>query len=105
MCAPEKQCTCGIDVGAAQDRSLAAWAEREAGEAKMRPSVIWRPSIAQDGQQWRVLYGENLQDGVAGYGETPEKAMADFDKNWKTATVKPCKDCGKFNNDCVCIPF
>ena len=87
MCAPEKHCTCGIEVGAAQDRSLAAWAERQAGEAKLRPSVIYRPSIARDGNMWSVLYGDNLMDGVCGFGETPELAMADFDKNWKEQKI------------------
>lgn len=105
MCAPDKSCTCRIESNAAMDRAIAAALEMDAATAKLRPSVIWRPSIAQDGGQWRVLYGDNLQDGVAGFGKTPEEAMADFDKNWKTATVKPCKDCGKFANDCICIPF
>jgi hypothetical protein len=46
------------------------------------PSVIWRPKISIDGNQWCALYGENLQDGVAGFGDTPSDAMRDFDKNW-----------------------
>ena len=33
---------------------------------------------------WCALYGDNLQDGVAGFGRSPEEAMADFDKNWKS---------------------
>lgn len=48
-----------------------------------RPSAIYRPTIKMDGKSWCALYGENLQDGVAGFGDTPELAMADFDKNWK----------------------
>jgi hypothetical protein len=47
-----------------------------------RPSTLMRPKIAIDGNQWCALYGENLQDGVAGFGNTPEEAMRDFDKNW-----------------------
>lgn len=27
-------------------------------------------------------YGDNLQGGVAGFGYTPEEAMAEFDRNW-----------------------
>ena len=46
------------------------------------PSVLFRPSLSIDGNQWCALYGENLQDGIAGFGDTPAKAMADFDKNW-----------------------
>ena len=48
-----------------------------------RPAVLFRPAISLDGNMWCALYGDNLQDGVAGFGRSPEEAMADFDKNWK----------------------
>lgn len=44
-----------------------------------RPSVIFRPSLKPDGDQWCALLGEDLQTGVAGFGETPSKAMYAFD--------------------------
>lgn len=47
-----------------------------------RPSVLYRPQIALDGNQWCALYGANLHDGVAGFGKSPGEAMSDFDKNW-----------------------
>ena len=47
-----------------------------------RASVLYRPRIFLDGNQWCALYGENVQDGVAGFGDTPAKAMMDFDMNW-----------------------
>lgn len=50
-----------------------------------RPSAIYRPAIAPDGNQWCALYGANLQEGVAGFGDSPADAMADFDKNWRAA--------------------
>lgn len=50
--------------------------------AMTRPHVLMRPSISIDGYQWCALYGENLQDGVAGFGDSPDKAMRDFDANW-----------------------
>jgi hypothetical protein len=31
-----------------------------------------------DGDQWCALFGDNLQDGYAGFGETPEEAIADL---------------------------
>lgn len=31
-----------------------------------------------DGDHWCVLWGENLQDGVAGFGKTPYLAVLDF---------------------------
>jgi len=46
------------------------------------PSAIYRPSIAPDGNKWCALYGENLAEGVAGFGDTPAEAMADFDAAW-----------------------
>ena len=53
-----------------------------AGEM-MRPSVLWRPTVAPDGNKWSALYGTNLMEGVCGFGDTPEEAMRDFDKNWR----------------------
>jgi hypothetical protein len=47
-----------------------------------RPSVLFRPKLSVDGNQWCALYGDNLQDGVAGFGDSPAKAMQDFDNNW-----------------------
>lgn len=47
-----------------------------------RPSVLFRPSLSIDGTKWCALYGDNLQDGVAGFGDSPDLAMRDFDKQW-----------------------
>jgi len=47
-----------------------------------RPSTRYRPSLSIDGNQWCAFYGENLQDGVAGFGDSPEEAYQDFDKQW-----------------------
>lgn len=47
-----------------------------------RPSAVYRPRLFVDGVSYCALYGENLQDGCVGFGETPDKAMWDFDKNW-----------------------
>lgn len=33
----------------------------------------------RDGNQWCFLWGENLQEGVAGFGDTPHKAMLAFE--------------------------
>ena len=49
-----------------------------------RPCVLFRPSIGMDGNMWCALYGSNLMEGVAGFGRSPEEAMADFDKNWRS---------------------
>jgi hypothetical protein len=69
--------------------SVAAQAWAQAGyEAEMaalqhkRPFMTLRPRIFLDGSQWCARYGENLQDGVAGFGETPAKAAESFDLAW-----------------------
>jgi len=50
-----------------------------------RPSVLFRPRLFQDGDQWCALYGEDLQEGCAGFGATPEEAMKSFDEAWSGA--------------------
>lgn len=47
-----------------------------------RPSVLFRPRLSIDGNQWCALYGDDLQSGVAGFGDSPELAMYDFDVAW-----------------------
>jgi hypothetical protein len=51
---------------------------------KTRPSVIYKPNISRDGEMWSVLLGNNIQEGVSGFGATPEAAMAAFDTAWIT---------------------
>lgn len=57
-------------------------------QARRAPHVLMRPAIYPDGNQWCALYGANLQEGVAGFGDTPELACADFDKNWASQTLR-----------------
>ena len=49
-----------------------------------RPSRFLRPEIKLDGNQWCAMIGENIQEGVVGFGDTPEKASAAFDEDWYT---------------------
>jgi len=39
-----------------------------------------KPRVFIDGNAWCVLWGENLQDGVAGFGDTPMEAIYAFTK-------------------------
>jgi hypothetical protein len=61
---------------------MAAESVRQAASAYESPAAIYRPALSIDGNQWCALYGANLQDGVAGFGDSPALAMADFDRNW-----------------------
>lgn len=38
---------------------------------------------SRDGNQWRALFGENIQDGVVGFGDGPDAAMWAFDEAWR----------------------
>jgi len=49
-----------------------------------RPSTVLRPRLSIDGDKWCALHGENLQDGVAGFGDSPSEAYFDFDREWHT---------------------
>jgi hypothetical protein len=92
-----QHCTMNAIVHAAQ---MAGLAVQEAAARYERPSAIFRPRLSIDGNQWCALYGDNVQDGVAGFGDSPASAMWDFDRNWTAALhgiVKEktrCSACG-----------
>jgi hypothetical protein len=82
----------GCDVGQAirdachLDGSWAIEAIRNdfqmAASAMQDPSVLYRPAISIDGNKWCALYGDNLQNGVSGFGDSPAEAMAAFNIAW-----------------------
>jgi len=45
----------------------------ETGQALPEPLTL-----DLDGDQWCVLYGENLQEGISGFGPTPDEAVLAF---------------------------
>lgn len=59
--------------------SRAVW---EASMSISAPHVLMRPALYLDGNMYCALYGEDIMSGCAGFGETADLAMADFDKNW-----------------------
>ena len=52
--------------------------EREALER----CAILKPEIGRDGDQYRVLFGEDLQSGVAGFGDTIHGAILDWNNSF-----------------------
>lgn len=60
--------------------------------ALTEPSYRYKPRLFMHGNKWCALYGDNLQDGVAGFGDSPELAYLDFDRAW-------CKKVKMFSND------
>jgi hypothetical protein len=52
------------------------------------PSTLFKPKLSVDGDQWCALYGDDLQSGVAGFGDSPALAMADFNRLWYSPLAK-----------------
>lgn len=44
--------------------------------------------LERDGNQFCYLYGENLQEGIAGFGDTPYLAMRDFYNRFMNEKIK-----------------
>jgi hypothetical protein len=70
---------CESVVGTEMDAALARLI---AAQKLASPHVLMRPAVYIDGNKWCALYGDNIQDGVAGFGDSPAEAMSDFDANW-----------------------
>jgi len=41
-----------------------------------------KPKLYKDGNAWCCLYGENQQEGIVGFGDTPWGAIMDWNKGW-----------------------
>lgn len=46
------------------------------------PHVVENARVFLDGNMWCCLKGDDIQSGVCGFGETPEKACSEFDNVW-----------------------
>ena len=57
--------------------------------ARQQPSVLFRPRVFPDGDQWCALYGDDIASGVAAFGDTPQAAMTAFDAAWRTRRTHP----------------
>ena len=47
---------------------------------------LLQPKVYPDGNMWCVLYGENIQEGIAGFGNTIYEAIMDFNAQFHKAT-------------------
>jgi hypothetical protein len=45
-------------------------------------NITYQVFLAKDGDAWCALIGNNLQDGVSGFGETVQEALRDLADNW-----------------------
>jgi hypothetical protein len=53
-------------------------------EQQYKRFAMLKPKIYKDGNEWCVLYGENIIEGVAGFGNTPHQAVIDWEANWNS---------------------
>jgi hypothetical protein len=76
--------------------------ERMLTEAqRQRPFVLLQPKLYPDGDQWCALYGDNIQEGVCGFGNTPHRASLAFDEAWNRQTLQVATS-GSSPLDSVC---
>lgn len=41
-----------------------------------------KPKLYKDGDKWCCLYGDNIQVGICGFGDTPYASILEFNKSW-----------------------
>ena len=73
------------DQAICHEAEMASRAIQNAAAQFERPSVLYRPALTVDGNRYCALYGENLQVGCSGFGDSPAAALWDFDVNWGRA--------------------
>lgn len=54
-----------------------------------RPAYHLRPQLVHVDGQWLAVYGAAIEGRVVGLGTTPEKAMEDFDKQFRNEKPNP----------------
>jgi hypothetical protein len=50
-----------------------------------------RPRLTKDGNRFCFLCGEDLQNGISGFGETPFDAASDFCTSFMRETIREPK--------------
>lgn len=62
----------------------AALLRKQAAETVQQASLIsiLNVKFGRDGDKCFFLYGENLQEGVSGFGNSAHEAMINFNLNW-----------------------
>lgn len=63
-------------------RMQAFYMAEDAERERARPFYLLRPKVFPDGDHWCALYGDNIQEGVCAFGDTPAQAAANFDSEW-----------------------
>ena len=70
----------GIETNRAMAQEESAREELATARRKSYWVVILGLQPMKDGNKWSFIWGNNLQEGVAGFGDTPIDAMAAFER-------------------------
>lgn len=79
-----EQISCGIN----EITASITYAAENINAALVQPHVLMRPKLFLDGDKWCALYGDDLQNGLAGFGSSPARAMSEFNRAWSSITIK-----------------
>ena len=62
----------------------AASCESQAAQAKQQVTLVAALGLVpyKDGAKWCVLWGENIQNGICGFGDTPSEAIHSFNNEY-----------------------
>jgi len=55
---------------------------KEIGDENFTLLAALKPRIFLDGNQWCCLYGEDIMQGIVGFGATPQHAYGEFYRAW-----------------------
>lgn len=55
---------------------------------EMQLVAVLKPTLSLDGNMYCFLCGENVQNGVCGFGNSPYAAAIDFNKNFYKQETK-----------------
>ena len=50
--------------------------------ADYKQFTMIKPKLYKDGDEWCCLYGEDQIVGIVGFGDTPHKAILDWNSAW-----------------------
>ena len=51
-----------------------------------------KADLYRDGNQWCVLLGENIQEGICGFGGQIHEAVTAFKDEFRNISAKDCKE-------------
>jgi hypothetical protein len=74
--------------------------EREAAINRAYWAVVLGLVPMRDGDQWCILWGGDIQSGIAAFGSSPVEAIYNFDVAM-SAKIPPAPVCGKENPPCT----